>query len=82
MKRYFKILILIGWAFTFSAYDGCATNPEVDIRGPFPSWDACNNARSTYGSNVQVTTTMCWKIPEPPGVSEGLQLDDKGRILE
>lgn len=66
MKRYFKVLILVGWAFIFSSFDGCKDQPRVNIKGPFPSWEACDNARSSYDANAQVTTTECWKIPELP----------------
>jgi len=64
-----RCFLIIGFAFTLSYFDGCGSNdqPEVHIKGPFPSIASCDQARGIYkrtSRSTRYSTTKCWKVPE------------------
>lgn len=60
--KFINILVVIGFAFIVSHWDGCSQDVELSIKGPFPTTDQCRHAKAAYKA-TQFSTTDCWEIP-------------------
>lgn len=55
--------MVIVFAFTVSYWNGCSTDVELSIKGPFPTIGQCEQAKAVY-TGVPYSVTACWEIPE------------------